>query len=59
MIKRVDGEHVAECDDCGEEYAGGTLEFTAFVADLKKEGWCISKDGDTWVHTCPDCKDER
>lgn len=59
MINRVDGEHVAECDDCGEEYMGGTLEFMDFIADLKKEGWRISKDGETWVHTCPDCRDER
>lgn len=59
MIHRVDGEHIAACNDCGEEYMGGTLEFMAFIDDLNNQRWRISKDGETWIHTCPDCRDER
>lgn len=50
------GEHVATCDECGGEEAGGTREFREFVSDLKDMGWKIRKDEDgNWTHECPDC----
>lgn len=55
MIHRENGELVAECDCCGTEFPGGTLEWDAFIADLKREGWRIKKDGETWEHYCEEC----
>jgi hypothetical protein len=57
MIRRVRGELVAECDDCGAEYAGGVQDdFRAFVDEIKDAGWQIYKDGDDWCHRCPECQ---
>jgi len=56
MIHREGGELVAECTECGAEFAGGVMDdFHAFIADLKEEGWKIRKNGDDWDHVCPDC----
>lgn len=55
MIYKEDGELVAECNDCGTHEYGGTLEFREFVQSLKDLGWRISKDGEEWVHHCPEC----
>lgn len=50
------GELTATCNECGTEEHGGTLEFRAFVDDLKRQGWCIRRDGEEWQHVCPDCQ---
>ncbi len=55
MIYRDNGELVAECNECGEPHYGGTLEFPAFLADLKAKRWRIRKEEDEWKHVCPDC----
>ena len=55
MIRTERGEKVAECNECGIEEFGGTLDFAEFVQQLKDTGWRIRKDGDEWVHECPDC----
>ena len=55
MIHREDGELMAECDGCGEEHAGGTLEWSEFIADLKLCGWRIRKVDDSWEHYCEEC----
>jgi hypothetical protein len=58
MIRNVKGELVCECDDCGSEVYGGTLDFMPFVHDLKQQGWQIKRDDTSqWQHFCPDCKD--
>lgn len=58
MTIRTDGgELVCECNECGSEVYGGTLNFREFVADLKDQGWKIGKDEDGWSHTCPDCQE--
>jgi len=60
MIRtEASGEHVCECNECGETAYAGTLEFRPFVADLKANGWKITKDdeADEWLHTCPECQD--
>ena len=57
MIHTERGEMIAECNECGTELPGGTLEFREFIADLKSEGWKIKKDGDEWQHICPDCQE--
>lgn len=58
------GEHVCECNECGETEYGGTQDFAEFVADLKVQGWRIFKDkGDSreeiWCHECPECQEEN
>lgn len=60
------GEKVFECDDCGEEIFSGTLEFQAFLADAKQQGWTIeldkkesTPDKRVYNHFCPVCSDER
>lgn len=35
MIRKEHGELIAECNECGEEFEGGTLDFQEFIADLK------------------------
>lgn len=60
-IRRDKGELVAECENCGAEEYGGTLDpssqddFRQFVADLKAQGWRVYKDGEDWCHDCPTC----
>lgn len=56
MIHSLDGELVCECNECGEEIHGGTMEFREFVDDLKRTGWKIRKEEDEWMHFCPDCR---
>ena len=57
MIRRDNGELVVECEDCGHEYYGGTLEFHEFVEHLKDSDWIVHKVADRWEHICPDCQD--
>lgn len=47
MIRKVKGEFVAECNDCGEHFYGGvTDDFNEFVADLKAaSGNCWTSSG--------------
>jgi hypothetical protein len=59
MIHKEQGEHVAECNECGLSEFGGTLEFDKFVRHLQDAGWKITKDEDEWVHCCPDCIEEE
>ena len=47
----------AECNGCEmtldlDEYD----DFYEAVEALKEDGWRIFKDGDDWVHYCPDCR---
>lgn len=57
MIRRDHGELACECNECGEEYYGGTLDdFREFVEELKSAGWLIRKDGDEWQHICDECR---
>lgn len=55
-IRKERGEFVVECCECGMEEFGGTIDdFKEFVQQLKDTAWQIRKDGDEWIHTCPDC----
>lgn len=60
-IRTVNEELICTCENCGAEHFGGTLEFTAFVAELKQEGWRMKKDryNDQWEHYCPRPKCQR
>lgn len=58
MIRNNKGEFVAECSECGAETYGGTEDdFRAFVEQIKEEGWKVRKDGEDWLHICPDCQE--
>lgn len=60
MIRKVRGEYVCECTDCGGEQFGGVLEdFGEFVDELKGDGWLVVKEGDEWCHYCEECKESR
>lgn len=55
MITRNRGELVCECADCGTKAYGGTAEWSKFIDNLKEDGWNMRKDGDEWLHQCPEC----
>lgn len=55
MIHRERDAFVMECDnECGESITVHG-EFSDLIHDAKAEGWKISKDGEDWRHTCPEC----
>lgn len=57
MIRKVKGEFLAECAECGVEHPGGCIEaWNEFIADLRKAGWKTYLDGGEWFHLCPDCQ---
>ena len=57
MIRKEDGEFVCECNECGIEEFGGTMEdFREFVQQLKDTGWKIRKLEGEFMHFCPDCE---
>lgn len=57
LLRRAKGQLVFECDECGvTHYSGEHADFTAFLVEIKDEGWSIRKDEDgEWMHICPDC----
>ncbi len=59
MIRKERGELIAECNECGDEFPGGVLEWSEFIADLKANGWRIKKDGDEWIHECESCQPQE
>jgi hypothetical protein len=58
MITRLYGEWCITCDECGENFFGGVLEWTDFWAECKESGWSAHKDGDEWQHCCNSCEEE-
>jgi hypothetical protein len=59
MIRKYKEEFIAECNECGNERYGGVIPFLTFIDQLKDAGWGVQKIGDTWMHTCPDCRVEE
>ena len=55
MILNSKGEVGLECDDCGAEFWGGTLDFREMLDEAKAEGWRVEKLEGEWVHRCPYC----
>lgn len=55
MIRKDNGELIAECNECSAEFAGGAFEWSEFIQDLKDNGWKFRKEDDEWEHFCPDC----
>jgi predicted RNA-binding Zn-ribbon protein involved in translation (DUF1610 family) len=62
MIHKNHGQLSVECDSCGDQMDTDDQytveEFNDFVKVIKSEGWQISKEGDEWRHTCPNCEGE-
>lgn len=57
MIRRSNDEFIAECTECGTEFAGGVEDdFRAFVQALKDAGWQVRNNDGEWEHYCEDCK---
>ena len=61
MIRKQRDEFVCTCDVCEESkvYGGTEDSFRGFVDYVKGQDWKITKDGEEWVHTCPDCREEE
>lgn len=57
LTRNRDNEIVFECDDCGTELDTQTRDFDEARTALREADWRTSKDGDKWVHHCPECKD--
>jgi hypothetical protein len=57
-IRNHNGEHIAECDECGSEVYGGTTEFLDFIQELKNDGWRIRKVEGEWEHYCEACSED-
>lgn len=58
MIRNSKGEVGLECDECGQTFWGGTLEFREMIDDAKANGWKIRKIEDEWTHECEECSQE-
>lgn len=45
------------CDGegCNEEFDGESDQFRETVAEMKRNGWRVVKEGDDWCHYCPTC----
>lgn len=56
MMDRQRGDVIFECDGCGEVLDSETGNFEAAVNLLRRSGWKFFKEGDVWIHRCPDCK---
>lgn len=57
MLDRQYGKIVLQCDGCGtsEESDKGT-DFFEFWNARKRDGWRVQKEGEDWIHKCPECK---
>lgn len=58
-IQRDGGDVVFECDSCSEWALTETDEFDQALDNIKRNGWKVSKIGDEWIHTCPDCQSKK
>lgn len=58
MIDRQHGEVTIRCDTCDDAFDDFYLpdDFHAMIADAKRVGWKIERNGSDVTHTCPDCK---
>ena len=55
MIERQHGKLIFMCDECSDE-SESFDSFDEGLAEIKREGWLITKDSDgEWMHVCPDC----
>jgi hypothetical protein len=56
MIDRQHGAIQLCCDVCGNVCEGERgEEFAPLWARAKNEGWRAIKQGDVWIHRCPEC----
>lgn len=51
-IDRQYGRVIFICDDCGEAFEASSRDFQEALAEMKEEGWTITKKGDDWIHWC-------
>lgn len=52
---RIKGQHVFECDDCGETFESDAKDFSDAVAELKAKGWRFYAEERGWSHRCDGC----
>lgn len=46
------------CDECYEVAETQCQNFSGALAKVKSRGWAVRKDGEDWLHVCPDCRKE-
>jgi hypothetical protein len=56
-VDRQYGRIIFECDRCSDPYETPDRHFDKAIARIKDEGWLVTKDGEMWVHICPNCID--
>jgi len=57
--QRYHNEVTFSCDNCYTEQETGEDNFHIALAQLKTDGWIVTKHRDEWVHFCSaDCKKE-
>lgn len=54
MIDKSYGLYTPVCDGCGEAL-DECCTFEGAIEEAKANDWKITKDGDLWLHICPDC----
>lgn len=55
-IERQYGKVIFICDECSDEFDTDTKNFDEALQILKDEDeWLITKEGEEWIHICPDC----
>lgn len=59
MIDRQHGNLVFECDSCSETFEAESKDFNTAWSAAKAEGWTATKNGDFWLHGCPECGVQR
>ena len=59
MLDRQEGQIVFECDACGEVLETEEKEFSEAKRRLDAADWRARKVGSDWIHTCPDCVENR
>ncbi|RWE37465.1 hypothetical protein [Mesorhizobium sp.] len=59
-VTRIDNERWLSCDECGDDQDGQYEkdDFQPMVDDAKHAGWLIRKNGSTYEHFCPTCRDK-
>lgn len=55
-LDRIKGDIVWTCDECDDTLETSTDDFAEARNDLRAAGWATTKEGEDWVHKCPDCK---
>lgn len=57
MIDKDGYSYMVICDNCGEGAEVNTWDEA--LVFLREEGWQKKKNGKSWNHFCPECKEDK